>query len=64
MPAERLKDGFEQLRFDPGFPLVQSIAFIFVSGIVVRKRGFQGEANGKRFVFLIHKIPIVAIQSA
>jgi hypothetical protein len=64
MPAERLKDGFEQLRFDPSFPFLQPIALIFVSGIVFRKRGFQRESNGERFFFLVHTIPVVAIQSA
>lgn len=62
MSAKRFKHRLDQLRFDRGFPLSNPISFIFVAGVFVRKRRFEREAEGKRFVFLVHKFPVVAIR--
>ena len=54
---KRVKDLFQHVRLDAGFPLLYPGEAIIITLIFIWKGGFQAESQGKRFLFLIHGLP-------
>jgi hypothetical protein len=54
VPPEVVEHQLDQFRFEPLLPFLHPQVSVLVAVVILREAGFQGKAQGERFVFLKH----------